>query len=67
MLRMANAASAQAVEVGKERLRKFLEASDSGRQAMSMSGRSDSDGIGLNTLDNKGKRKTVVEDEDDEI
>ncbi|KAI9679204.1 MAG: Dynamin-like GTPase that mediates homotypic ER fusion [Caeruleum heppii] len=39
MLRMANGASQQAVEVGKERLREFLEMSDTGRQAVAMSGR----------------------------
>lgn len=67
MLRMANAASQQAVEVGKERLREFLESSESGRQAMAMGGRIDSDSISLNTLDSRGKRKTTVaEDEDDD-
>lgn len=64
---MANAASQQAVEVGKERLREFLESSESGRQAMAMGGRIDSDSISLNTLDSRGKRKTTVaEDEDDD-
>ena len=38
MLRMANAASQQAVEAGKERLREFLEQSDTGRRAVAMSG-----------------------------
>ncbi|KAF2084764.1 protein SEY1 [Saccharata proteae CBS 121410] len=38
MLRMANAASAQAVDIGRERLRDFLETTDTGRQAMAMSG-----------------------------
>jgi hypothetical protein len=38
MYSMANAASAQGLEVGKERLRQFLESSDTGRQAMAMSG-----------------------------
>ena len=38
MLRMTNAASAQGLEVFKERLRAFLESSDTGRQAMAMSG-----------------------------
>jgi len=66
MIRMANAASAQAVEVGKERLREFLESSDTGRQAMAMSGR-DSDGISMNTLDSRGKKKAVEDEEDDEI
>lgn len=66
---MANAASAQAVEVGKERLREFLESSDTGRQAMAMSGRKnvDSDGISLNTLDSRGRRKPTVEDDEDDI
>ena len=35
---MTEAASHQAVEEGKRRLREFLEASDTGRQAMAMSG-----------------------------
>ncbi|KAI9845634.1 MAG: Dynamin-like GTPase that mediates homotypic ER fusion [Sclerophora amabilis] len=50
MLRMSNAASQQALEVGKERLREFLEASDTGRQAMEMSsaGRSLKNDIGVN-------------------
>jgi hypothetical protein len=34
MARMANAASAQALDVGKERLRDFLESSEGGRKAM---------------------------------
>lgn len=68
MLRMANAASQQAVEVGKERLREFLESSDTGRQAMAMGSRSDSDSISLNTLDSRGKRKPPAgEDDDDDI
>lgn len=66
--RMANAASQQAVEVGKERLREFLESSDTGRQAIGMSKRDiDSDTISLHTLDSRGRRKTPVEDDDDEI
>lgn len=36
MLNMANAASSQALEEGKKRLREFLESSDTGRQAMGM-------------------------------
>jgi hypothetical protein len=39
---MSNAASAQGIEVFKERLRAFLETSDTGRQAMAMSGSSSS-------------------------
>jgi len=67
MLRMANAASAQAIEIGKEKLREFLESSDTGRQAIGMKGRDDSDNISLNTLDSRGKRMAPVEDDDDDI
>jgi len=65
MLRMANAASAQAIEIAKEKLREFVDSPNSGRQAMAMGGREDSDAISLNSLDSRGKRKTVVEDDDD--
>ena len=61
MIQMTNAASAQALEEGKKRLREFLEQSDTGRQAMAMSGRDD---IPLRKL-NGGER--VVEEEDDDI
>ncbi|KAF2462362.1 GTP-binding protein Sey1 [Lineolata rhizophorae] len=75
MLRMANAASSQAVEIGKERLREFLESSDTGRQAISMSGHSeggrssyrDSDRINLDTLDSSGKKPAQGSTDDDEI
>lgn len=63
MIQMANAASAQAVEEGKKRLREFLEASDSGKQAMAMSGRED---IPMKTLNGHGKG-VPVEDEDEDI
>jgi len=65
MLRMANAASAQAVEVGKERLREFLESSEAGRQTMAMSGRN-SESISLDPLDSRGRRKVVEEEEEDD-
>lgn len=35
--RMANAASAQGLEIFKEKLREFLESSETGRQAIGMS------------------------------
>lgn len=59
MMRMSQAAADQALVIGKEKLRDFLENTDTGRQAMAMSGR---DGVPLNTLDGKGKK---VESEDD--
>ena len=37
MLRMTNAASAQGLEIFKEKLRDFLESSETGRQAIGMS------------------------------
>jgi protein SEY1 len=69
MIKMANAASQQAIEVGKERLREFLENSDTARQAVAMGGRGDDgDGISLSTLDSRGKRRVpTAEEEDDEI
>ncbi|GME44741.1 Root hair defective 3 GTP-binding protein [Neofusicoccum parvum] len=66
MLRMSNAASQQAVEMFKERLREFLESSDTGRQAMAMSGRSNTtESIGLDRLNSEGKKAAAgAEDED---
>jgi protein SEY1 len=72
MMRMTNAASAQALEIGKERLREFLESSDTGRQAMAMSGNSTSGGrrrdydeISMETLNGDGKRANHTGQEDD--
>jgi len=68
MIKMANAASQQAVEVGKERLREFLESSDTGRQTTRSRGGNDSDDINLSTLDSRGKKAPVdYDDDDDEI
>jgi hypothetical protein len=64
MLRMANAASAQAVEIGKEKLREFLENAEGGRQPMAIP-RDDSDGISLKTLDSRGKRVNADDEDDD--
>ncbi|KAL8669525.1 MAG: hypothetical protein Q9168_005885 [Polycauliona sp. 1 TL-2023] len=60
MYQMANAASQQALEEGKKRLREFLEASDTGRQAMAMSS---DDGIQMQKMKASGPR----DDEDEEI
>lgn len=67
MARMANAASQQGLEVGKERLRSFLENSDAGRQAMAMSGQMNEigrDGIRMNRLNGDGKKSSRDIDED---
>ena len=69
MARMADAASRQAIDIGKERLREFLETSDTGRQAMAMSGRNQRgrDDIDLDTLNSDGKKKFKDEDDVDDI
>lgn len=67
MLQMTNAASAQAIEEGKKRLREFLEASDTGRQAMAMSSGSGYDDIKMQTLNGNGKAAGPGGDEDEEI
>ncbi|KAK3944464.1 protein SEY1 [Diplogelasinospora grovesii] len=72
MMQMANAASNQAVEIGKEKLRDFLENNETARNAIAMPARQksrDSDGISMDTLDSRGKKKgrPVQEDDDDDI
>ncbi|KZF20740.1 root hair defective 3 GTP-binding protein [Xylona heveae TC161] len=68
ILQMTNAASQQALELGKDRLREFLESSDTGRQAMAMSGRKDAESIGMDDLDRDGKNPSQeAADEDDDI
>lgn len=69
MARMANAASAQGLEVGKERLRAFLESSDTGRQAMAMSGGMNEtrrhDDVRMDSMNGNGRKKVEEEDLDD--
>ncbi|CAK7222781.1 Dynamin-like GTPase that mediates homotypic ER fusion [Sporothrix bragantina] len=66
MMQMANAASNQAVEIGKQKLRDFLESNDSARQALAMparpsgnssSSRNSSDNISLDTLNSSGRKQ----------
>ncbi|PNS14463.1 Protein SEY1 [Sphaceloma murrayae] len=63
ILRMTNAATQQAMEVGKERLREFLQETETGRQAMAMSSGDTSErrrrdkGYEMQDLDAKGKRR----------
>lgn len=67
MARMANAASQQGLEVGKERLRAFLENSEAGRQAVAMSGRDSSrhEDIRMDRLNGDGKKRLEEDDLDD--
>ncbi|KAF2016419.1 GTP-binding protein Sey1 [Aaosphaeria arxii CBS 175.79] len=73
MARMADAASRQAVDIGKERLREFLESSDTGRQAMAMSSQQggrrqrDYDEVSMDTLNEDGTKKRKDEDDLDDI
>lgn len=69
MINMAEAASRQAVEEGKRRLREFLESSDTGRQAMAMSGRNSTHVEEFemsSNLKSKGRRSTTDDDDDDD-
>jgi protein SEY1 len=61
MIRMSQAAADQALVIGKEKLREFLENTDTGRQAMAMSGREE---VPLSRLDGRGKK--VAEDDDED-
>ncbi|RAO70443.1 uncharacterized protein BHQ10_006455 [Talaromyces amestolkiae] len=63
MLKMADAASKQALEELKKKLRDFLEASDTGRQAMAMSAGEEYEMSSLN----RGGKKAEDEDENDDI
>lgn len=65
MMQMANAASNQAVDIGKQKLRDFLENNETARTAVGMPARKDTDAISLDTLDSRGKRRE--EDDEDDI
>ncbi|MCJ1386055.1 Dynamin-like GTPase that mediates homotypic ER fusion [Xylographa soralifera] len=64
MLKMTNAASQQALEEFKKRLREFLESSDTGRQAIAMSGASE---IPMQKLNGYGRATVAEEEGDDDI
>lgn len=60
MARMANAASTQALDIGKERLREFLESSDTGRQAIRMADQQNGtrgESVRMDRLNGDGKKK----------
>lgn len=66
-MQMSSAAWNQAVDIGKQRLRDFLENNEMARQAIGVPGR-DSDSISMDTLDSRGKKQSrVVADDDDDI
>jgi hypothetical protein len=61
-MQMANAATQQAIEIGKDKLREFLENSETARQALAMPAKEgkDSDSISMDTLDSRGKMRERV-------
>ncbi|SPQ20615.1 e7f7be94-434f-4c8d-b2b4-396a504c7fff [Thermothielavioides terrestris] len=67
MLQMANAASNQAVEIGKEKLREFLENNETVRQAIAVPARQQGSSapISMDRLDSRGKRVQEAEADDD--
>ena len=64
MIRMFNAASSQGLEIFKEKLREFLESSDTGRQAIGMSAKH---GYNLDTLNSNGTTKAKASTKDNEV
>ncbi|QDS76729.1 Protein sey1 [Venturia effusa] len=70
ILQMSSAAYGQALDIAKDKLREFLENSETGRQAVAMSGQQQKVGeaIGMQNLDGRGKKvKVETEVDDDEI
>lgn len=73
MMQMSNAAWGQGLEIGKQKLREFLESNETARAAIAMPARRDTDSISLDTLDSRGRkaerRATAgsAADDDDEI
>ncbi len=68
MMQMANAATTQGVEIGKAKLREFLENNEMARQALAVPVRERViDSISMDNLDSSGRRRNGgVEREDDD-
>lgn len=68
MMQMANAATHQGVEIGKAKLREFLENNEMARQAIAMpAGERVRESVGMENLDSSGRRRNgTVKREDDE-
>jgi len=63
ILRMTNAASSQGLDIFKEKLREFLETTDTGRQAVGMSAKGS---YSMDTLNSNGTTKTKASAQDDD-
>lgn len=69
MMQMTNAATHQGVEIGKAKLREFLENNEMARQAIGVPAvERVSEAIGLDNLDSTGRRRngTAQRDDDDD-
>jgi hypothetical protein len=65
MTQMSRAAGMQAVDIGKQKLREFLENNDGARRALGVEAK-DVDSISMHTLDSRGKRKAKMDGAEDE-
>ncbi|KAF7532978.1 hypothetical protein G7054_g7516 [Neopestalotiopsis clavispora] len=72
MMQMSNAAWGQGIEIGKQKLREFLENNETARAAIAMPARRDTDSISLDTLDSRGRKAeratnggSIADDDDD--
>lgn len=63
-MNMSNAASVQALEEGKKRLREFLESSETGRQAIGMTPLRD-DAYEMKRMNKSGSRTSPKQEEDE--
>ena len=68
IIQMSTAGYRQGLDIAKEKLREFLENSETGRQAVAMSGQQEKVGeaIGMQNLNAKGKKVASEADEDDD-
>jgi hypothetical protein len=64
ILRMTNAASSQGLDIFKEKLRDFLETTDTGRQAVGMSAKGS---YSMDSLNSNGTTKTKASDDFDDV
>lgn len=62
MMQMANAAANQGVDIGKQKLREFIENSDTARQALNMP-QKEREEVRMDNLDSKGKKTSSDDDE----
>ena len=73
MMQMANAASHQGIEIGKAKLRDFLENNEMARQALAVPAvQRAGEAVGMDDLDSNGRRRNggarrEVDDDDDDL